>query len=156
MKVIKIIITAIFMNFAFAAPLCPKNNNVKAVAKDLALIEVSGIRLLTGAKTNCLKNEYKEYRFNHDPDYDSPKNLKYLLNSKEDLSIEEVKLIDKEVFIYEATFIARVKDMSGKEITVKDKIRFVLNTTERAQKVGGCAMVLESPENQILLKSCQK
>lgn len=156
MKVIKIILSAILMSSVFAAPLCPKNKNVKAVAKDLAIIEVSGIRLLTGAKENCLKNEYKEYRFNHDPDYDSPKNLQYLLNSKEDISIEEVKLVDKEVYIYEVSFSAQVKDMSGKNVTVKDKIRFALNTTEKSQRAGGCAMVLESPEKQILLKSCQK
>lgn len=156
MKVIKIIITGIIMSSAIAGSLCPKNKNIKAVAKDLAFIEMSGIRLLAGAKEDCLKNEYNEYHFNHDPDYDSPKSLQYLLNSKEDISIEEVKLVDEEVYIYEVSFSAQVEDVSGKNVTVKDKIRFALNTTEKSQRAGGCAMLLESPEKQILLKSCQK
>lgn len=156
MKVTSLILAVILFTSVKASDLCPKNKDPKSVAKDLITIEMSGIRLLTGAKEECLKNDFKEYRFNHDPDYDAPKNLEYILYSKSDIKVDEIKVIDKEVYQYQASYHVNAKDLKGNKVIVKDKITFMLNTVEKAQKVGGCAVVIEPPEKQVLIKSCKK
>ena len=156
MMVTKILITAFLFISVSASDLCPKNKDPKTVAKDLISIEMSGIRLITGTKKQCLKEEFKDYRFNHDPDYDDPKNLEYILDSKSNIKIEKVELIDKEIFQYRASYQVNVVDTKGNSSVIKDRITFMLNTTSKSQKVGGCAMVIEPPEKLVLLKSCQK
>ncbi|MFG1499724.1 hypothetical protein ABMA70_05890 [Halobacteriovorax sp. XZX-3] len=149
--------TFILAQFAFANDICPSNKDVKKVAAQLVEIEMSGIRLIDGAKDDCLKSKYqKYYRFNKDPDYDAPKSLQYLATSEKAIKISDVKLIDKDVHAYEANYSVNVEDLKGKKSVVKDSIRFYINVSKRAQQGDGCASVIEPAKKLILLKSCKK
>ncbi len=151
-----LILASVLMSNIYAAEVCPKNKDVKKVAKDLIEIEVSGIRLIVGAKEKCLNKKFPEYRFGKDPDYDAPKNLQYIMDSPESIKITAIESADKEVHAYRAKFSANVMDLKGKKRVIKDQILFYLNTSERAQKSDGCAAVLEGMKNLVILKSCKE
>ena len=152
-----LIATIIFSQFIYAKEICPFNKDVKKVAAQLTEIEMSGIRLISGAKDECLKEKYqKYYRFNKDPDYDAPKSLQYIAASEKSIKISEVKLIDKDVHTYEAKYTVNVEDLKGKKSVVKDSLRFYINVSKRAQQGDGCASVIEPPKKLVLLKSCKK
>lgn len=150
------IVSSIFSISLFAKDICPANKDVNQVAKQLIEIEMSGIRLLDGAKENCLKQKYRQYKFGYDPDYDKPRNLQYYIATEKDIHISKATLVDKNVNQYEVEYTLNVIDMKGSKKVIKDKIGFYLNSTEKAMKADGCAAVISPPRNLVLLNSCKK
>ena len=139
-----------------AADLCPNNKKIKEVAKDLIEIEMSGIRLISGAKDNCLNKKFPNYKFARDADHDEPKKVSFYMDSRKDLEIVESVLTDKQVNTYEVSYSAKVETLNGKKKVIRDKFRFYLNTSPKAIKSDGCASTLTPAKHMVLLKSCKK
>lgn len=149
-----LLLTLLFQGVSSAAQLsCPSSLSVEQIAQSLIKLELSGIQL---EESTCLDQE----KFPHllvEGDFSqevAPEVVGYI-NEMKDVTLSDVKEIDPDVHLYEATFKMKAELVRGGFADVQEKVRFMLYKDSEAQKSFGCAGVIEHTQKVYLLKNCQ-
>lgn len=136
---------------------CPSSLSVDQIAHSLIKVELSGIQLEDLEGSSCLD----QAKFPHllivgDYSNEAPPALAGIVQDMTDVKVLNVKEIDPDVHLYEASFEMKVDKVEGMTSLVDEKIRFMLYKDADAQKNFGCAGIIEHTQKVYLLKQCQK
>ena len=106
-------------------------------------------------RSKCLENnDLKLIHSDYEPSEKSKESFTKIPRSA-DIKIVKIENSDAEHDEYKALFSISWKNKSGKPEAISDSLMFLINTDERAQKISGCANLLDSPKRNFIYEGCE-
>ena len=140
----RLFIPFLFLSNAFSFDCSHK----KGIEDELLKLELSGAHQVK--KSRCLTQEqFKKIKAVHAPPSEKNKVAKEFVKDFKDIQVVRREKVEADTFEVKL----KVKTVSGKEI--EDKVRYVLYSQPRVQKIQGCGAILQPMETPLLFAHCR-
>ncbi len=144
------VMSSFFLVNSLFALECPKRLTPKDIAKMLIHRELAGLRVESMRHSSCLRaDRFPFLQVIADYDNESPNKVEALVVHKDPIGQLTVKLVDKDTWLYEASYLLKTEKK-----TLKEHIRFFLYKDKANQQAHGCAGIIDPPQVKAVLKSC--
>ncbi len=154
----KYFITLVILSLASSslAMSCPEKKSINQIAQEIIKLELSGVHISGQEKSKCLdQKKYPHLLVVYEPSNESFQGKTHSVEGMGDLKIIKIEMIDPEVNLHRVSYELKAKDLSNKNVILKDSLDFFLYIDLRNKQHYGCAGIVTPPTNRALLSFCE-